>query len=79
LAGKTKDPGFNDRMKQDRLIRQATRAHEWRVQVWAQSERKIQQVNAELKAMGKPEYEPWDADFTSAERLEHYSDMTITK
>lgn len=79
MATKEKDPGFNDRMRTDKLIRQATRAHEWRVQVWAQSERKIQQVNAQLKALDKPEYKPWDADFSDAERLEQYADMKLSK
>jgi len=69
----------NDDRKRDKLLREATRAHEWRVQVWAQMENKIRAANATLTALGGEAYEPWNADFDDAEALAHYSTMTLTK
>ena len=76
---KPKDPGFNDRMKRDKLTRQIQRAHEWRVQVWAQSERRIQQANAALKAMGSDPVVPFEPDFNDPDQLEHYATMKLRK
>lgn len=75
----TTDKVSNDDRKRDKLIREATRAHEWRVQVWAQMENKIRAANASITALGGEPYEPWDADFTDPESLTHYSTMTLTK
>lgn len=69
----------NDQRRLDKLIREATRAHEWRVQVWAQMENKIRVANASIGAMGGDPYEPWTPDFTDPEALAHYSSMTLTK
>jgi len=69
----------NDQRKRDKLLRSVTRAHEWRVQVWAQMENKIRSDNAALVALGGEAYEPWEPDFTDPEALAHYSSMTLTK
>lgn len=68
----------NDR-KRRKLERQAVRAHEWRVQVWAQSEIKIRAANAELAVLGGEAIETWEPDFESEENLHHYASMTLTK
>lgn len=69
----------NDSRKLDKLIREATRAHEWRVQVWAQMQSKIKVANASIEALGGQPYEPWEPDFTDPEAVAHYSSMTLTK
>lgn len=79
MANGTEEKVSNDQRKMDKLLREATRAHEWRVQVWAQSEQRIAAANAAMKAMGGEAYKPWDPDFTSPESLAHYSSMTLTK
>jgi hypothetical protein len=73
------DPGFNDRMRRDKLVRQITRSHEWRVQVWAQMEKKIKAANAALEAMGGDPIEPFEPRFDDPEALEHYATMNLSK
>lgn len=68
----------NDR-KRRKLEKQAVRAHEWRVQVWAQCEIKIRAANAELAVLGGEPIQTWEPDFTSEENLHHYASMTLTK
>lgn len=70
---------YNQKKKQEKLMRQATRAHEWRVQVWAQQEQRIAQINAQLKLLGVPEFVPFDPDFADAEQVQHYATMKLTK
>jgi hypothetical protein len=69
----------NEDRKRKRLRREATRAHEWRVQVWAQMELKIQGANAEAAVLGADPYEPFDPDFSTPEMLKHYAEMQLTK
>lgn len=69
----------NDDRKKARLSRQAQRAHEWRVQVWAQSELKIRGCNAELEILGAEMYRPYSPDFTDDDLLQHYSTMQLPK
>lgn len=72
-------PETNNGRKVDKLTRQAQRAHEWRVQVHAQSELKIRAANASLAALGADPYEPFDPQYDSDEMLHHYSNMSLTK
>lgn len=65
--------------KRDKLTREAQRAHEWRVQVWAQMELKLRGANASLEAMGGEPYVPFDPDFSTMEQLNHYASMTLIK
>lgn len=69
----------NDDRRADKLAKEVNRAHEWRVQVWAQSELRIRARNAELQAMGRDPITPFDADFDSVDMLKHYSEMTLTR
>ena len=69
----------NDDRRAEKLAKEVTRAHEWRVQVWAQSEIRIRRRNAELVAMGREPIEPFDPDFGSLEMLTHYAEMTLTR
>lgn len=69
----------NDDRRADKLMKQAQRAHDWRVQVWAQSELRLKRVNAELEAMGRDAFQPYEPDFTDPERLAHYSEMSLPK
>lgn len=69
----------NEDRRKDKLRRQVTRAHEWRVQVWAQSELKIRAANAALVAMGGEAVEPFDPQFADDEMLQHYASMSLSK
>lgn len=69
----------NDDRKRDALMRRANRAHEWRVQVWAQSEQRIKAINAQLAVMGAAEFEPYEPDFDDPSMIEHYASMTLPK
>lgn len=69
----------NEDRKRKRLRREATRAHEWRVQVWAQMELKIRGANAEAAVLGAEPYEPFEPQFDSDEMLTHYANMQLTK
>lgn len=69
----------NDDRKRDKLRRQITRAHEWRVQVWAQSELRIREANASLQVLGTEPIEPFEPDFTDDGNLHHYANMTLSK
>jgi hypothetical protein len=69
----------NEDRKRKALLAKATKSHEWRVQVWAQMERRIQSINAELAVIGADPYEPYEADFDDVEKLAHYATMTLPK
>lgn len=69
----------NESKKRDKLTRQITRAHEWRVQVWAQSELRIRAANASLAALGGDPIEPFEPQFDDDEMLHHYSNMPLSK
>ncbi len=69
----------NEDRKRDALIKKAEKAHNWRVQVWAQSERRIQAINAELEVLGVSDrFEPWEPNFEDAEMLKHYAEMPLS-
>jgi hypothetical protein len=67
----------NDDRKIESLMRKAQKAHDWRVQVWAQSERRIRGFNAQLEVIGAPAYEPFEPDFKDDAMLEHYATMPL--
>lgn len=69
----------NDDRRADKLTKGIIRAHDWRVQVWAQSELRIQRMNAELEAMGREQVIPFEPQFDTKEMLTHYAEMTLTK
>lgn len=69
---------YNDDMKREALLKRARKAHDWRVQVWAQSERRIKAINLELQMLGANTFEPFEPDFSSEEMLEHYATMKIS-
>lgn len=69
----------NDDRKRDRLERKARRAHEWRVQVWAQSELAIRAANAELEILNGEVYQPYQPEFDNEQMLHHYANMTLPK
>lgn len=69
----------NEERKARKLRREAQRAHEWRVQVWAQMHTKIEAANAALGALGADQYEPWEPNFSDPDLLHQYSTMTLTK
>lgn len=69
----------NEDRKKDKLRRQVQRAHDWRVQVWAQCELKIRAANASLAALGTEEVEPFEPEFDNDEMLHHYSSMPLSK
>lgn len=69
----------NEDRKRDKLRREAQRAHEWRVQVWAQMELKIRTANAQAEVLDSAPYVPFEPDFGDDTMLHHYSTMTLTK
>ena len=69
----------NEQRRAERLIREVQRAHEWRVQVWAQMELKIRGANANLEALGVEPVVPWEPNFQDRSSLDHYASMKITK
>lgn len=73
------DPDYNERMRRYKLVRTIQRAHEWRVQVWAQMERKIKSSNAALEAMGSEPIVPFEPNFADPEVVEHYATMKLSR
>jgi hypothetical protein len=69
----------NEDRKRDKLTRAATRAHEYRVQIWAQMELKIRGALAELEVLGGEAPQFMEADFTDEANLHHYASMSLTK
>jgi len=69
----------NDDRKKDKLARKITRAHEWRVQVWAQMELKIRADIAAMEALNGEAPALFEPDFESQDMLQHYADMTLSK
>ena len=67
----------NEERKAEALMKRAQKAHDWRVQVWAQSERRIRGFNAELAVLGMDQFEPYEPDFEDAQMLEHYATMPL--
>lgn len=67
----------NDDRKIESLMKKAQKAHDWRVQVWAQCERRIKGFNAQLAVLGADEFEPYEPDFEDAAMLEHYATMPL--
>lgn len=67
----------NDERKIESLMKKAQKAHDWRVQVWAQSERRIRGFNAQLQVLGAEVYEPFEPDFNDPAMLEHYATMSL--
>lgn len=69
----------NEDRKRDALLKKAEKAHNWRIQVWAQSERRIQAINAELEVLGVSDrFEPWEPDFDNPDMLKHYAEMPLS-
>lgn len=69
----------NDDRKRDKLRRQITRAHEWRVQVWAQSELKIRAAQANLSLLDGEVVDLFEPEFDNDEMLHTYSNMPLSK
>lgn len=69
----------NEQRKIKAINHRATKAHEWRVQVWAQMERKIRSLNAELAVLGADAFEPYEPQFDDDQMLAHYATMTLPK
>lgn len=67
----------NETRKADKLRKIATKAHNWRVQVWAQQQRRIAGANAELVALGFEPVEPYPTDFNDPDKVEHYATMSL--
>lgn len=69
----------NEERKREKLIREINRAHDWRVQVWAQCELRIRSANASLEALGGQPVEPFMPDFKEKSELDHYSTMSLSR
>lgn len=70
---------YNQKKKQEKLLKQAVRAHEYRVQIWAQSEQRIATLNAQLVVLGVDPYVPFTPDFEDPKKLNEYIAMELTK
>lgn len=69
----------NEDRKRAKLRREVTRAHEWRVQVWAQMELKIQAATEALKVLDAEPEPLFEPDFNDKGLLHHYSSMKLSK
>lgn len=69
----------NEDRKRDKLQREVNRAHDWRVQVWAQMELKIRSANASLEVLGSEPVEVFAPQFDDDSMLQHYASMTLSK
>lgn len=69
----------NEDRKRDKLRRQITRAHEWRVQVWAQMDLKIKSAQASLEVLGGEPIDIFEPDFDDPAMVQHYASMTLSK
>lgn len=78
-AAKEAAANYNVEMRKDKLRRKVVRAHEWRVQVWAQMELKIRSDNAALEAMEAEPIDLFEPQFGDDEALQHYASMTLSK
>lgn len=67
----------NEQRKAEALRKKIEKAHSWRVQVWAQSELRIRQMNAALAVLGESEIEPFEPDFSDDDTLRQYAEMTL--
>jgi hypothetical protein len=69
----------NEDRRRDALVRKITRAHEWRVQVWAQSELRIREAIASLEVLGGEAPALMEADFADDDALKHLAEMQLSK
>lgn len=69
----------NEDRKRDKLRRQAIRAHEWRIQVWAQMELKIRSAQASLEVLGAEPVDLMEPQFDDDEMVHHYASMSLSK
>lgn len=67
----------NEDRKIEALRKKIEKAHDWRVQVWAQSERRIKAMTAELAVLGAAPIDLFDPDFTDESMVEHYATMKL--
>lgn len=79
VESETKKANYNDERKREKLQRQIQRAHEWRVQVWAQSELKIRSAQAGLEILGVEPVDLFEPEFGNDEMLHHYATMPLSK
>lgn len=68
----------NQDRKAEALGRKIQKAHDWRVQVWAQSQLRINAAQAELQVLGKEEHALYDPQFDDPDMLRHYAEMSIS-
>lgn len=69
----------NEDRKRDKLQREIVRAHEWRVQVWAQMELKIRTARASLAVLNSEPEPLFEPDFEDESLLHHYASMKLSK
>ena len=67
----------NEERKVEALRKKIDKAHDWRVQVWAQSQRRIEAMQAQLAVLGAAPVDLYEPDFTDPANVEHYSTMSL--
>lgn len=67
----------NEERKIQALRKKIEKAHDWRVQVWAQSQRRIEAMTAELGVLGAAPVDLYEADFSDPANVEHYATMSL--
>ena len=67
----------NDQRKIEALTKKIKKAHNWRVQVWAQNMRRIEAMTAELAVLGAAPVDLFEPDFTDPANVEHYATMSL--
>lgn len=68
----------NEDRKAEALCRKIQKAHDWRVQVWAQSELRIQAAQAELAVLGREAMALYEPDFADEDRVRHFAEMSLS-
>lgn len=63
----------NAERKAAKLRKQIRRKHDWRVQVWAESEQNIAKLQHELEALGEPREQLFKPDFSDPALLAQYA------
>lgn len=67
----------NEDRRASALCKKIQKAHDWRVQVWAQSELRIKASQEALAVLGRDPVTLYEPDFSDPEVVRHYAEMSL--
>lgn len=70
---------YNTRQKAQKLVRQIQHKHNYGVSIYAQQRMKVDQLQAELEALGLPKVELMQPDFNNPDLLPGYAELSNYK